>query len=44
MQGLSFASLKLRPETERQNILKDFLFYPITYIRLVGLVSTVIPF
>ena len=39
MQDLSFANMKLRPETERQNMLKDFLLYPITYIRLVGLVS-----
>ncbi|KAL5473564.1 hypothetical protein EMCRGX_G028057 [Ephydatia muelleri] len=44
MQGLSFASLKLRPETERQNILKDFLLYPITYIRLVGLLCSIIVF
>ena len=44
MQGLPFASLKLRAETERQNILKDFLLYPITYIRLVGLLCSIIVF
>ena len=39
MQGLSVGGLKLRPETERNDMLKGFLLYPITYIRLVGLVS-----